>query len=198
MRASGPSKPIKAWLSYYAGSSGAANTAFAASFNLTPEQDSSFASWQATFDEFRVVEAEAIWNTFYTVDPSALPANSSNSILVYDPTASVTLTSVNAGLQFEKYSLCRNMVPTATGPKVSPMVQTKDGFAHHKVKVPPGVVNSTVTTANTNGSQWRPTGDTGAQYNWGTFATYTSVGGTSAVLRVECFVRMLVEFRIRR
>jgi len=190
-------KPVKAWFSYYAGSSGAANTAFASGFQLTPNQDSSWSSWQAVFDEFRVIEAELIWNTYYTVDPTALPTNSSNSIAVYDPTNTVTLTSVNAGFQFEHYTLCRNMIPTSSGPKVSPMVQTKDGFNHFRVKIPSGVINSNIDVANTGSNQWRPTADA-TTYNWGAFTCYTSQGGSTSVLRLEGFVRMLVELRVRR
>jgi hypothetical protein len=189
-------QPIKAYLSYYFGTSGAANTAFAAAFSVLPSQDSSWTSWQATFDEVKVVGAEAIWNTFHTVDPSGLPANSSNTIMVYDPTSSVTLASVNAGLQFEHYQLCRNMVPTSSGPKVSPAVYTKDGFNHFRAKIPKAISLSTTQTLNSTG-MWRPTADA-SSYDWGQFLTYTSVGGTSAVLRVEVFVRMLCEFRVRR
>ncbi len=189
-------KPIKAWLSYYTASSGAVNTAFNHGAVVQPNQDSSWASWQQTFDEFRVLEAEAIWNTYYTVDPTALPANSANTIVVYDPSNNTALTSVNAGLQFERYSMLRCMIPTAAGPKVSPMVTTPDGFAHFRVKIPRGTVNSTVDTLNSNG-QWRPTQDA-ANYNYGSFIGYTSVGGATSVLRVEYFVRMLVEFRIRQ
>jgi hypothetical protein len=189
-------RPIRAWLAYYSATSGGANTAFASGYGITPNSDSSWASWQATFDEFRVVEAEAIWNTFYTVDPTAMPANSSNTIIVYDPTASVTLASVNAGLQFEHYALSRNQIPTTSGPKVSPQCFTKDGFHHFKVKIPQGTQLSTAQTGNSTGI-WRPTGDA-ATYDWGNFALYTSVGGTTSVLRTEVFVRMLVEFRVRR
>ncbi len=190
------SKPVRAWLSYYAATSGAVNTAFATDLLVGPNNDSSWASWQGVFDEFRCIEAEAIWNTYYTVDPTAVPANSANSIMVYDPSNSMALGSVNAGLQFDQYSLMRCMIPAAAGPKVSPMVVTKDGFAHFKVKIPKGVVNSTVDTLN-SGAQWRPTNDA-ANYNFGKFTTYTSVGGATSVLRVEAFVRMLVEFRVRR
>lgn len=190
------SKPIKAWLSWYSAGSGPANTAFAANFLVQPSQDSSFASWQAVFDEMKVLEAEAIFNTYYTTDPTVLPANSSNTIVVYDPTSSVTLASVNAGLQFERYHLMRNMIPTATGPKVSPMAVTKDGFGHLRVKLPKGAMESQVQANNSTGL-WRPTADASG-YDWGHFCFYTSQGGTSAVLRNECFVRMLVEFRVRR
>ncbi len=189
-------KPVMAYLSYYSGVSGAANTAFAANFFLQPNQDTSWASWQAVFDEVKVVEAEAIWNTYYTTDPSSLPANSSNSILVYEPTGTINLASVNAGLQFERYSLCRNMIPSNVGAKVSPVAYTKDGFLHFKVKLPKGTTISSVAPENSTGN-WRPTDDV-TNYNWGKFITYTSVGGTSAVLRVEVFVRMLCEFRVRR
>lgn len=189
-------KPIKAWLAWYTAGTGAVNTAFAANFAIQPNQDSSWASWQATFDEVKVLEAEAHWNVFYVADPTAMPANSSNTILVYDPTSTVTLTSVNAGLQFERFGLCRNMIPTASGPKVSPMVTTKDGFNKFRAKIPAGPQLSAVNTANSPGL-WRPTGDA-TNYDWGTFATYTSVGGATSQLRVEIFVRMLCEFRVRR
>jgi hypothetical protein len=189
-------KPVKAWLAYYSGVSGAANTAFAARFGLTPNQDTSWASWADVFDEVRVVGAEAIFNTFYTVDPSAMPTNSSNTIVAYDPTNTITLVSVNAGLQFDKYMLQRNMIPAASGPKVSPMAVTRDGFAHFKVRVPQGPQLSNVSTVNSAG-MWRPTADA-STYDWGQFTCYTSVGGTASVLRVEMFVRMEVEFRVRR
>jgi hypothetical protein len=196
-RARGGGKPVRAFLSYYTAGSGAANTAYNSGAVIQPNQDSSWASWQAVFDEFRVVQAEAIWNVYYTTDPTVVPANSANSIVVYDPTNSVALASVNAGLQFEHYSLLRCMIPTATGPKVSPMVVTRDGFAHLKITPPSGVINSAVDTTNSGSNNWRPTADA-VNYNWGSFIGYTSVGGVSAVLRNEYFVRMLVEFRVRR
>lgn len=189
-------KPVKAWLSVYSGVSGAANTAFASQFVIQPNQDSSWTSWQATFDEFKVVGAEAIWNTYYSTDPTVNPTNSANTIMVYDPTTSVILASVNAGLQFESYSLLRCMIPNAAGPKVSPMVATKDGFHHFRAKIPKGPSVSLVETGNSIG-MWRPTADA-SNYDWGWFTCYTSVGGTTSVLRVECFIRMLVEFRVRR
>jgi hypothetical protein len=189
-------KPTRAYLSYYSGISGAANTAFAARFGLTPNQDTSWASWADVFDEVRVVSAEAIFNTYYTTDPSAVPANSSNTIVVYDPTNTITLASVNAGLQFERYALMRNMIPATSGPKVSPMSHTSDGFGHFRVVIPKETQLSNVGTANSSGV-WRPTADA-STYDWGQFTCYTSVGGTSAVLRVEMFVRMLCEFRVRR
>ncbi len=189
-------KPMKAWLSYYQGQSAAANTATAFGFVIQPNLDSSWASWQGVFDEFKVLQAELMFNAFYTVDPTAMPANSANAIVAYDPTNSIALSSVNAGLQFERWVLQRIMIPAASGPKVSPMVTTKDGFTHLKVKPPPGQVNSTVDTLNSGGSQWRPTSNA-VNYNWGAFIGYQSQGGTTSVIRTEGFVRMLVEFRVR-
>lgn len=189
-------KPVRAYLSYYAATSGAVNTAFGGGVGIIPNQDSSWASWQAVFDEFKVISAEAIFNAFYTIDPTANPTNSANMIVVYDPTTTVALASVNAGLQFEKYRLQRIMIPNASGPKVSPMVVTQDGFSHFSVKIPTGSQISNVTTTNSPGL-WRPTGDA-TNYDWGNFTYYVSQGGATSQLRVEFFVRMLVEFRVRR
>lgn len=190
------SSPIRAWLSYYSGQSSAANTALATSFAIAPNQDSSWASWQAVFDEFRVIGAEFIFNTYFTTVPSVYPANSPNTVAVYDPTSSVTLSSVNAALQFERFALLRTMLPSGSYPLVSPSTHTKDGCVHFKVKIPTGPILSTTTTTNSTGL-WRATADA-ANYDWGSFACYVSVGGTSAVLRLEGFIRMEVEFRTRR
>jgi hypothetical protein len=189
-------KPVKAWLSYYQGTSGAANTAFAFGFTLAPSMDTSWTSWQATFDEVRVVHAELMWNIYFTTVPSAVPANAPNAVVVYDPTTTVSLASVNAGLQFERFDLMRIQLPSATPFLVSPQNTSKGGYQRFTAKVPTGTTLSTTVTTNSTGV-WRNTSDA-TVYEWGNFAGYASVGGTSSVLRAEGFVRMLCEFRVRR
>lgn len=190
-------KPIKAWLCWYAGNSGGADTAFSGTFGVIPNQDSSWASWQATFDEFKVVGAEFYFNVFHTTNQTVLPANSPNAIVVYDPTGSAALASVNAGMQWEDFSLLRVTMPTATTPLTSPMPVTKAGFCKFRAKIPQtGSILSNSAVTNSTG-MWRPTQDA-TNYDWGAFQTYVSRGGTSAVIRIEGFVRMLVEFRVRR
>jgi hypothetical protein len=189
-------KPVKAWLSYYQGTSGAANTAFAFGWTLAPSLDSSWASWQSVFDEVRVLSAELMWNVYFTTIQSASPANAPNAIVVYDPTTTVSLASVNAGLQFDRFDLMRIQLPSATPFLVSPQNVTKGGYQKFHAKVPSGPTLSSSVTTNSTGV-WRNTSDA-AQYEWGNFAGYASVGGTSSVLRAEGFVRMLCEFRVRR
>jgi len=192
-------KPIKAFLSYYQGTSGAANTAFATSFLVQPNLDSSWASWQATFDEVKVLSAEIHWNVYNTVVPTVIPANSPNAIVVYEPGTPFSLASVNAGMQYERFSLLRVSIPfgiTSTAPLVAPISVNKAGYLSFKAKIPNGPMVSTFDTTASAG-MWRPTAD-GTNYHWGSFQGYVSQGGTSAVLRQEGFVRMEVEFRCRR
>lgn len=189
-------KPVRAFLSYYAGTSGGANTAFQATFGLAPNQDSSWSSWQAVFDEVRVVSAELMWNVYMTTVQSANPANAPNAIAVYDPASNVAIANVNSAMQFEKFDLMRIQLPNASGFLVTPQNVAKGGYQRFSAKVPSGPMLSNTVTTNSPGL-WRPTGDA-VQYDWGSFLVYCSAAGTSCVLRVEAFVRMQCEFRVRR
>ncbi len=189
-------KPILAYLSYYAKTTGAANTAFASAYALQPNLDSSFASWQNTFDEMRVVGAECHWKVYVLTNASANPAQSPATVCVYDPTNLTNLASVNAGLQYEKFQLLSCPINTSAPSASAPQPTTKTGLMVLKVKVPGGVQSSAASTLLSTG-QWRPTDDA-SNYYWGNYQMYTSVGGTSCVLQTEAFIRMAVEFRVRR
>jgi hypothetical protein len=185
-----------AWLSYYQGTSLPVNTAAAFGFGIQPNLDSSWASWQATFDEFKVHGFELYWNVYYVANPTAIPANAPNAIVVYDPTTTVVLASVNAGMQFEHFNLMRIQLPSATPFLVSPQNVMPGGYQVFKAKMPKGAGFSNTQTTNSTGL-WRPTSDA-VNYDWGAVAGYASVAGTTSQLRIEGFVRMLVEFRVRR
>jgi hypothetical protein len=172
---------------------------FAFTATLQPNQDSSWAAWQATFDEIRVLRAEAYWNVFSVASPTVLPANSPNAICVYEPASTVVLTSVNAGMQYERFSLLRINIPFGgafAAPLTSPFCVNDKGFVTFKTKVPKGPLVSNVTT-NSSSGLWRPTTDA-SNYDWGAFQFYISTSGTNGQLRAETFVRMECELRCRR
>lgn len=189
-------KPILAYLSYYTRTLGGANTAFSSSYAVQPNLDSSFASWAATFDEMKVLQAEVHWKVNVVAAATVAPTQSPATIMVYDPTNQTPLASVNAGMQYEKFQLCSNAFVPATANQVWPLPFTKTGFWLFKAKMPSGTQSSAATSTLSTG-QWRPTDDAN-NYVWGTFQSYTSQGGTTCQLQTEAFVRMVVEFRVRR
>ncbi len=189
-------KPIQAWLSYYQNTAGAANTAFAWSCQLQPNLDSSFASWQSVFDEMKVLSADIHWNVWFNTLPSAFAAQAPNAIVVYEPSDSVNLTSINQGMEYEHFQLLAVGANSNGTYAVSPQSTSKGGYLVFKAKVPRAVSLSNVTTVLSAGL-WRPTIDA-QNYTWGAFSGYVSVGGTTSVLQVQAFVRMRVEFRVRR
>ncbi len=185
-----------AYLSYYLGQSGAANTPFQLSMAVQPNLDSNWTSWQATFDEFKVVRAEIYWLAYFTTVPSSLPANTPNAAIAYEPYGNTAgVASVNQVLQHEKFSLL-NVAGGATGSySVAPQaVQANGGYLHLSSAIPEQDPTTSTVTPLSSAGQWRPTVDT-ANYFWGAFNGYCAAGGTSAVIRVESFVRMKVQFR---
>lgn len=189
-------KPIQAWLSYYDRIAGAANTNFAATFYVRPNLDTSYAAWQGVFDEVKVLGAEVMWCVWFQTLPTAFPTQTPNSILVYEPGLSVPLASVNAGLQYEHFSLL-NVGATASGTfATTPQSTAKGGHLVFKAKMPGGAQQSNVDS-NLSTGMWRPTTDASSYY-WGCFQGYTAQGGATSVLQMECFVRMRCEFRCRR
>lgn len=197
----GASKPIKAWLTYYAKPAGAANTAFAFQFALQPNLDASFASWQQVFDEMKVLAAEIKWNANYTTIPTAFPAQSPNAAVAYDPeyTGVIFPTAVNSVLEYESYQLLNvsSINNGAFSQSVNPQALSQGGHLTFKCRVPQsgGSQSTSATTLSTG--MWRPTMDA-ANYYWGSIIGYCAQGGTSSVIQIEGFVRMLVEFRTRR
>ncbi len=189
-------KPIQAWLSYYDRQAGAANTNFASTFYVRPNLDTSWASWQSVFDEVKVLSAEVLWCCWFQTLPTAFPTQTPNAILVYEPGLSVPLASVNAGLQYEHFSLL-NVGATASGTfATTPQSTAKGGHLSFKAKMPGGAQQSNVDS-NLSTGMWRPTTDA-SNYYWGCFQGYTAQGGATSVLQMECFVRMRCEFRCRR
>jgi len=194
----GAKKPIKAFLSYFQRGAGAANTAFPQTFNLQPNLDSSWASWQNEFDEIRVLSAEILWNSEIVVKATVDPTQTPNTVMVYDPTAGNTLSGVNQALQYEDFQLLS--IPTVgqvLQAYPSPLEHGRYcGRMHMRAKVPGGVVISLSETLLSSG-MWRPTADAN-NYFWGAFLSYTSQGGVTCVIQNTAFVRMLCEFRTRR
>lgn len=189
-------RAIVAPLSYYARQSGAANTAFAWNCALRPNLDSSWADWQGVFDEFRVLSAEIHWLVWFSTLPSGFATQTPNAAVAYDPTNQNLLTSVNSVMDYEKFQLL-NVGANSNGTyATAPQSVAPRGYAVFRCKVPKGPQISVAETLNSSGL-WRPCGDAN-NYDWGAFVGYTAAGGTSAVLQVETFVRMMVEFRVRR
>lgn len=190
------SKPIEAWVSYFGKSSGAANTDFAWSAPLQPNLDTSWASWQSTFDEVKVLSAEIHWNVLFTTAPTVQAAQTPNAIVTYEPSEGANLASVNAGMQYEHFQLM-NLGGNASGTyPVVPQNTAKGGHLVFRAKMPSGPSLSIVDTLLSTG-MWRPTADA-SNYYWGLFNGYCAQGGTTSVIQVERFVRMRCVFRCRR
>jgi len=198
----GTRKPIKAYLTYYAKTAGAANTAFPSGYNLQPNLDASWASWQNVFDEVKVLGADIYWNVEKTVTATVDPAQTCNTICVFDPSGTPNLTSVNQGLEYEDFTLV-DLYTGYTGVLVSvPGCQTGNsrkalGRVHMKAKLAGGAVPSLGSANLLSTGMWRPTADAN-NYYWGGFLMYTAQGGLTSVLQTTAFVRMLCEFRTRR
>lgn len=195
-------KPVRAYLTYYKKVTGAANTAFAGTFPLQPNLDSSWASWQGVFDEVKVLSAVIHFKVAVQVSPSAMAAQTPNTVMVYDPTDASAFTSINQALEYEDYTLLSDSNPAMA---LSFFPQTipggvsggrAPGFVSMAAQVKTGSQFSASDSLLSSGD-WRPTQDA-SNYYWGNFQSYTSAAGTSAVLQVEAFVRMSVEFRTRR
>jgi len=189
-------RPVVAYLSYYGSRAGSANTDFAFAYNLEPSNDSSWAAWQATFDEVRVLSAELHWNVAYTIAPTTAPAQSANAVVAYQPSSTTSITSVNAGLQYEKFQLVDIQIPGTSYPYTSPQAHTPNGRLVFHCKVPSTTLLSNVVTTDSAG-MWRPTTDN-VVYSWGSFLGYCAQGGATSVLQAQAFVRMKCEFRCRR
>lgn len=188
-------KPITAYLSFFSRTTGIANTPFGFGIPVQPNLDSSWTSWQSVFDEMRVVRAEVHWKIVCLISATATPTAAPNAVLAYDPSG-IALTSVNAGLEYEKFKLLA--IPTS---KVDnfysvPMATTPSGFLKMTAVIPKGPQVSE-TDPLLSAGLWRPTQDSD-NYIWGSFVGYVSQGGTSCVLSSEAFIRMTVEFRVRR
>jgi len=189
-------KPIQAYLSYYVSLPQAVNTDASWSAQVRPNLDTSYASWQAVFDEVKVLSAELHYHIWWTVLPTAFAGQTPNSIVAYEPGVPVAMASVNAGMQYEKFQLC-NVGATANGTyAVVPQNTAKGGFMVFKANMPDGPQQSNVNTLVSTG-MWRPTTDA-SNYFWGAFQGYIAQGGATSSLQVECFVRMKCEFRARR
>jgi len=185
---------VDAWLSFYIATSGAANTAFSVAHAVQPNQDTNWASWQAVFDEMKVVQAEFYWLAYFTTVPSALPANTPNAAIAYEPAGNTPPTSVNQVLQYDKFSLLNIAGGASTSYQASPQaVQSNGGYMKLKAVIPDIDTPSASSTTLSTGL-WRPTTDA-SNYFWGQFVGYVAAGGTSAVIRIESFVRMKVRFR---
>jgi hypothetical protein len=188
-------KPVAAYLTYYKKVAGAANTAFAGTFPLQPNLDSSWASWQGVFDECKVLSAEIFWRTTSIVTATASPAQGPNTVMVYDPTDASAFTSINQALEYEDFTLAA--LQFGVGGQPAPFTSGKaPGYIKMEAKVKKGSQYSAADNLLSSGD-WRPTQDA-SNYYWGNFQSYTSQGGTTSVLQMECFVRMYVEFRTRR
>jgi len=185
---------VNAYLAYYPPTSGAANTAFFWNALLQPNQDLNWASWQAVFDEFKVVSAEVLWLAYFTVVPTALPANTPNAACAYDPTALLAPSSVNQVLEHENFNLLNIAGGASTSYQASPQsVMPNGGYMKLGIQVPETPEQSTIAPLLSTG-MWRPTADA-ANYHWGGAMGYCAAGGTNAVIRIEAFVRMKVAFR---
>jgi hypothetical protein len=197
MRGAGrASKPIEAWLSYYTKFASAANTTLPTNFAVQPNLDSSWAAWQGVFDEVKVLEAQLLWNVTYTTAPTAPPAQQPNAVVVYQPSDTLALASVNAGLQYERFQLMNVDYPGVL-PYSACVNMAKGGYMTFKTVLPKrGIDLSLVNTLNSVG-MFRPTSDA-SNYVWGTFEAFVAQGGASSVLQIEAFVRMRCEFRTRR
>lgn len=182
-----------AWLTFYQGTSGAANTAFSFNLAVQPNLDTNWTSWQAVFDEFTVTEVEVYWLAYFTVVPTALPANTPNAALAWDPVGA-TPTAVNQVLQHDNFSLL-SIAGGASGQfAAAPQcTQNNGGYMLFRQKLPKTVDPSNVSTTQSTG-QWRPTGDA-SNYTWGQILGYCAAGGTTSVIRIESFVRMKTKFR---
>ncbi len=198
MAAGKPRQPIEAWLSYYQKGAGSANTAFSGAWAVQPNLDSSWAGWQAVFDEVKVVKCEIHYKVWNPTLATVAPAQTANMVVVYDPSNQTPLTSVNGGMEYEDFELLSlaNNTNGANSSAVAPLPVTKDGFRCFRAKMPQGTQLSVVDTTVSTG-MWRPTADA-TNYNWGFFQTYLSQGGTSCVYQIEAFVRMRCVFRTRR
>jgi len=196
----GMKKPAKFWLSYYAVKTGAVNTAFSWQYGLQPSADSSFAAYQAIFDEMKVLQARLHWGVWFDVLPSAFAAQPPNSIVAYEPESAVTLASVNNGLEYDKYQLlsvgANSNGTYAVAPQAVSTNPLAAGFNVFEAAVPSDGTQSSIVTTTDSAGQWRPTADA-SNYNWGSFTGYTAQGGATSVLQTQAFVRMLVEFRVR-
>lgn len=185
---------VSAYLSCYLPTSGAANTAFFWNALLQPNQDANWASWQAVFDEFKVEEAEVLWLAYFTVVPTALPANTPNAACAYDPTALTAPTSVNQVLEHETFNLLNIAGGSSTSYQASPQAaQPNGGYMRLKIRVP-NTPEQSVPAPLLSTGMWRPTADA-SNYHWGACMGYCAAGGTSSVIRIEAFVRMKVAFR---
>jgi hypothetical protein len=194
--ARGMKKPVRAFLSYYKKSAGGVNTATPHTFAIQPNQDSSWSAWQAVFDEVKIVSASIHYLVWWSTLPSGFAAQTPNMVIVYDPMGLSALSSVNEGLQWEKFQLT-NLGGNANGTyAVEPQTtSTNGGYRVFKVVMPNGPQFSNTSTTLSTGI-WRPTGDA-VDYVWGIFKSYVAQGGASSVLQVEAFVRMEAEFRVR-
>jgi hypothetical protein len=201
MRGISGKRPIKAFLTYYKKNLGGAATAFATTFPLQPNLDSSWSSWQAVFDECKVLSAVIHWKVSYAAAGVAAPAQTPNAVMVYDPTDASAFTSLNQALEYEDYQLCSlgNTPLTVAIPSVFIQAVSSGkapGFATFHSVCPKGTQFSNADTSLSTGI-WRPTQDAG-NYYWGNFQSYCSAGGTTSQFQVEAFVRLVVEFRTRR
>ncbi len=198
LRASRGMKSVIAPLSYYAKSAGAANTAFAFNYALQPNLDSSWSGWQSTFDEFRVLSAELHWNVWFSTLPTGFAAQSPNAAVAYDPNDANTLTAVNQVMDYEKFQLLNVGANAAGTYAVAPQAIARGGHMVFKTgRLPEGGAQSSNVSPTLSTGQWRTTEDA-SNYYWGNIIGYVAQGGASSILQVEGFVRMIVEFRVRR
>ncbi len=196
----GSRRPLKAFLSYYQKTAGAANTAFPFQFSLQPNLDASFADFQQTFDEFKVLAAEIFWQVNMTTLPTAFAAQAPNAALAYEPAYNTVLNpgAVNQVLEYERFSLV-SVAPVNGGANTystNTQSTSRNGMTTFKIGCPGTPLQSEDNILLSTG-MWRPTADA-RNYYWGAFVGYCAAGGATSVLQVEAFVRMVVEFRSRR
>jgi hypothetical protein len=197
-------KPLRAFLSYYANQAGAANTAFSWQYQLRPDLDSSWSSWASVFDECRVVSARVHWSAWFNTLPSAFSGQSPNAVVVYEPEDATTLSAVNAGLEYERYQLLAVGANASGTYAVTPQAVAGGGsnvnaygLCTFDAHIPQGGAQSSRIDTYLSTGQWRPTGDS-TPYYWGSFLGYCAAGGASSVIQIQAFIRMEVEFRVRR
>lgn len=200
LRSMASTRPIRAFATYYANKTGTANTAFAFSYLLQPNLDASWSSWANVFDEIKVIRARIHWSVWFNTLPSGFSGQAPNAVVVYDPGASRSLTSVNEGLEYEHYQLLAVAANASGTYAVSPQaVATASGSAvglcTFEAKMPVGPQISVSSTILSTGD-YRPTADS-QDYYWGAFSGYCAAGGASSVLEIQAFIRMEVELRVR-
>jgi hypothetical protein len=192
-------KPIKARMCYFKSTAGAANTAFSWVVQVQPNQSPDFSSWGSVFDEMRVLESSLLFKAFYTASPTALPATSPNAVVRYEPAyIGNGLTSVHQGVESEHYQLLN--VAFDGGHGCAPRPYSRTGFQTLKVKCPtsgPSGPDLSLASTTLSTGVWRPVNDANNFY-WGAYNGYTAAGGTSAIIQMEAFCVMVVEFRSRR